>query len=186
MPTRGLNWAKHCFSREMSRRRSSISRLRPGWGRTNHIFITSSLAHISPRGAKLMHRNILRPTNNSRTKSEIEREVRLINKNPPQRRREHRGFAEKSSRKFLFFFLLFFISSVLFSANPLCSLRLCGESAFSKSPMAIRLVDITSQAGITFKHISSPEKKYIVESMSGGVALFDYDNDGLLDIFLVN
>ncbi|MCI0661348.1 MAG: CRTAC1 family protein [Acidobacteria bacterium] len=50
----------------------------------------------------------------------------------------------------------------------------------------IRFVDITSSAGITFKHISSPEKKYIVESMSGGVALFDYDNDGLLDIYLVN
>ncbi|MGH9928086.1 MAG: FG-GAP repeat domain-containing protein, partial [Pyrinomonadaceae bacterium] len=40
--------------------------------------------------------------------------------------------------------------------------------------------------GITFKHVASPEKKYIVESMSGGVALFDYDNDGYLDIFFVN
>ena len=50
----------------------------------------------------------------------------------------------------------------------------------------VRFVDITNQAGITFKHISSPEKKYIVESMSGGVALFDYDNDGMLDIYLVN
>src|SRR2546429_4662014 len=47
-------------------------------------------------------------------------------------------------------------------------------------------VDITDQAGIKFKHVSSPEKKYIVESMSGGVALFDYDNDGYLDIYLVN
>src|SRR5258705_6849023 len=46
--------------------------------------------------------------------------------------------------------------------------------------------DITEKAGITFKHVYSPEKKYIVESMSGGVALFDYDNDGYLDIFLVN
>ena len=50
----------------------------------------------------------------------------------------------------------------------------------------IRFTDITEQAGITFKHISSPEKKYIVESMSGGVALFDYDNDGYLDIYFVN
>jgi hypothetical protein len=46
--------------------------------------------------------------------------------------------------------------------------------------------DITRQAGITFKHVYSPEKKYIVESMSGGVALFDYDNDGYLDIYFVN
>src|SRR3979411_1678259 len=51
---------------------------------------------------------------------------------------------------------------------------------------AVQFVDITAQAGITFKHVNSPEKKYIVESMSGGVALFDYENDGYLDIFLVN
>src|SRR5215831_5923799 len=50
----------------------------------------------------------------------------------------------------------------------------------------VRFVDITAAAGIKFKHVSAPEKKYIVESMSGGVALFDYDNDGWLDIYLVN
>jgi len=50
----------------------------------------------------------------------------------------------------------------------------------------ISFTDITAQSGITFKHVASPEKKYIVESMSGGVALFDYDNDGDLDIYLVN
>jgi hypothetical protein len=52
--------------------------------------------------------------------------------------------------------------------------------------LKIRFTDITAEAGITFKHVASPDKKYIVESMSGGVALFDYDNDGKLDIFLVN
>jgi enediyne biosynthesis protein E4 len=46
--------------------------------------------------------------------------------------------------------------------------------------------DITREAGITFEHHASPEKRYIVESMSGGVALFDFDNDGLLDIYFVN
>jgi enediyne biosynthesis protein E4 len=46
--------------------------------------------------------------------------------------------------------------------------------------------DVTAQTGITFTHHSAPEKKYIVESMSGGVALFDYDNDGKLDIYLVD
>jgi hypothetical protein len=50
----------------------------------------------------------------------------------------------------------------------------------------VRFTDITASAGITFTHVASPEKKYIVESMSGGVAFFDYDNDGDLDIFLVN
>ena len=46
--------------------------------------------------------------------------------------------------------------------------------------------DVTVEAGIDFRHHSAPEKKYIVESMSGGVALFDYDGDGLVDIYLVD
>jgi hypothetical protein len=46
--------------------------------------------------------------------------------------------------------------------------------------------DVTREAGITFHHHADPEKKYIVESMSGGVAFFDYDNDGLLDIYFVD
>jgi hypothetical protein len=46
--------------------------------------------------------------------------------------------------------------------------------------------DVAVEAGITFQHHSAPEKKYIVESMSGGVALFDYDHDGLVDIYLVD
>ena len=35
-------------------------------------------------------------------------------------------------------------------------------------------------------HHSAPEKKYIVESMSGGVALFDFDNDGRVDVYFVD
>src|SRR6516162_10983804 len=49
-----------------------------------------------------------------------------------------------------------------------------------------QLEDITAKAGITFKHSSDPAKKYIVESMSGGVILFDYDRDGWLDIYFTN
>jgi hypothetical protein len=46
--------------------------------------------------------------------------------------------------------------------------------------------DIAAQAGLTASHISSREKYYVVESMSGGVGLFDCDNDGKLDIVMVN
>jgi hypothetical protein len=46
--------------------------------------------------------------------------------------------------------------------------------------------DITREAGITFQHHAAPEKKYIVESMGGGLALFDFDNDGLVDIYFVD
>jgi hypothetical protein len=46
--------------------------------------------------------------------------------------------------------------------------------------------DISAQSGLTASHISSREKYYVVESMSGGVGLFDCDNDGKLDIVMVN
>jgi hypothetical protein len=46
-----------------------------------------------------------------------------------------------------------------------------------------QLVDITDSTNISFQHLSSPEQKYIVESMSGGVAILDYDGDGWPDIF---
>jgi hypothetical protein len=48
------------------------------------------------------------------------------------------------------------------------------------------LVDITASTGIQFEHLSSPEQKFIVESMSGGVALIDTNRDGWLDIFFTN
>jgi hypothetical protein len=56
----------------------------------------------------------------------------------------------------------------------------------TQQPARIQFTDITTLAGVTFKHVASPEKRYIVESMSGGVALLDYDNDGDLDIYFVN
>ena len=49
-----------------------------------------------------------------------------------------------------------------------------------------KLVDITASTGIHFDHYSSPEQKFIVESMSGGVALIDYDRDGWPDIYFTN
>ena len=57
------------------------------------------------------------------------------------------------------------------------------KSAGSTYP---KLVDITASTGIQFKHHSSPEQKFIVESMSGGVALIDYDRDGWPDIYFTN
>jgi hypothetical protein len=46
--------------------------------------------------------------------------------------------------------------------------------------------DIAAESGLTVSHITSPDKKYILESMSGGIGLFDCDNDGRLDIVTVN
>jgi len=51
---------------------------------------------------------------------------------------------------------------------------------------SIEFKDISSTSGINVAHISSSESRYIVESMSGGVAIFDCDNDGFLDVATVN
>jgi enediyne biosynthesis protein E4 len=49
-----------------------------------------------------------------------------------------------------------------------------------------QLIDIAAKSGIKFQHTNVPEKKYIVESMGGGVVLIDYDRDGWPDIFFTN
>ncbi len=48
-------------------------------------------------------------------------------------------------------------------------------------------VDVTARLGINFQYRAShTSRKYLLETMGAGVAVFDYDNDGRLDIFLVN
>jgi enediyne biosynthesis protein E4 len=46
--------------------------------------------------------------------------------------------------------------------------------------------EISARSGLTVSHISTAEQHYIIESMSGGIALFDCDDDGKLDIAMVN
>ncbi len=51
----------------------------------------------------------------------------------------------------------------------------------------LRFTEGAREAGLNFQRSSgTPEKKFIIESMSGGVALFDYNGDGRLDIYFVN
>ena len=56
------------------------------------------------------------------------------------------------------------------------------------TPPAIRFADIAEQAGLNGVNVSGSDKRqmYIVENTGTGAAIFDYDNDGLPDIFLVN
>ncbi|MEM8931076.1 MAG: VCBS repeat-containing protein, partial [Acidobacteriota bacterium] len=72
---------------------------------------------------------------------------------------------------------------LLFVVSALGVAILFAAPGFAAEPL---FEDITGAAGITFAHHSAPEKKYILESMSGGVAVFDYDGDGDLDIYFVN
>jgi enediyne biosynthesis protein E4 len=82
--------------------------------------------------------------------------------------------------------------------NYLCRLSLClcafvslcfltHVSSASQQTAPIIFSDATRQAGINFKHENgaSPQK-YLPETMSAGALIFDYDNDGWPDIFLVN
>ena len=50
----------------------------------------------------------------------------------------------------------------------------------------LRFKEVSREVGLTVPHISTPDKQYIVESMSGGIGLIDCDNDGKLDIIAVN
>src|SRR5262250_702063 len=45
-----------------------------------------------------------------------------------------------------------------------------------------QFTDITAKTHITFNHVSASDNRYVVESMSGGVLLIDYDRDGYPDI----
>lgn len=50
-----------------------------------------------------------------------------------------------------------------------------------------RIENLASSAAIPFVLDNcATENKYLIETMTGGVAVFDYDNDGLLDIYFVN
>ncbi len=51
----------------------------------------------------------------------------------------------------------------------------------------ISLKDVTQQSGINFEHFSGRTGKfYLVETVTGGLATFDYDNDGWIDIYFLN
>jgi hypothetical protein len=54
-------------------------------------------------------------------------------------------------------------------------------------PPVVRFTDATREAGIDFRHVNgaSPEK-HLVETMGSGGLFFDYDDDGWIDVFLVD
>lgn len=70
---------------------------------------------------------------------------------------------------FAFTFLVIFARVSIYAQNP-----------------AISFEDVSAPSGINVSHISTPENRYIIESMSGGAAVFDCDGDGFLDVATVN
>lgn len=63
-------------------------------------------------------------------------------------------------------------------------------TAFGKGVLAtwpIRFEDVSSQSGLTFVLNNCPtQRKYLVETMAGGIAAFDFNNDGRIDLFFAN
>jgi len=61
------------------------------------------------------------------------------------------------------------------------------KTAAAKAQAGITFTNVAREAGLRFRHFSgaSPEK-YVLETMGSGAAFLDFDNDGRLDIFLVN
>ncbi len=60
-----------------------------------------------------------------------------------------------------------------------------GATAADSGPILLR--DVTGQTGITFRHTDGGAgQRYIVETVSAGLATLDYDSDGLIDVYFVN
>lgn len=61
------------------------------------------------------------------------------------------------------------------------------ESPAEKPRCPIQLRDVTASTGITFVHDDGHSgRRYIMETVTAGLATFDYDGDGLIDIYFLN
>jgi enediyne biosynthesis protein E4 len=60
-------------------------------------------------------------------------------------------------------------------------------AVYTQDAPARQFLNLTERSKITFvNHASHTSRKYLPEAMVGGVAMLDYNNDGLLDLFFVN
>lgn len=79
-----------------------------------------------------------------------------------------------------------FTSGLRAIAKPILLGVVCVANNGGLSAQTPRYEDVAKQAGLTSEHIATPEKKFIMETMSGGVGFIDCDNDGKLDIVIAN
>jgi hypothetical protein len=92
-----------------------------------------------------------------------------------------RGFSRESS------FIPFLLPLLFVCLTAIGSAQQPIKPSARPKDTSPKFADVTSTLGLHFQHIAShTSKKYLIETMGPGVALFDYDNDGRLDIFMVN
>ena len=82
------------------------------------------------------------------------------------------------------------LTAPVFTAYSVCLLlsilHVLPQPASSRAGR-IQFTDVTAQLGIQFQHTNGESgQKYFIEPIGSGVALFDYDNDGDVDLYLVN
>jgi enediyne biosynthesis protein E4 len=74
-----------------------------------------------------------------------------------------------------------------FKALCIWVLLVCLATVCLSAPSTVPVFHLIQPKGLDFTLQNSPTSlKYLIATMTGGVALLDYNNDGLLDIFLVN
>ncbi|MGC2399346.1 MAG: VCBS repeat-containing protein, partial [Acidobacteriaceae bacterium] len=104
-----------------------------------------------------------------------------------ERSRSSRGKAVSAIRTGSFAILPICLSLVALLILSTASTHPQATPAASPGALPGSFVDMTEGAGIHFLHQAPhTSHKYLIETMGSGVALFDADNDGRLDIFLVN
>ena len=74
-----------------------------------------------------------------------------------------------------------------FSICFYCFCLMCIPTVLSAQKKSVMFTDITSKAGIKFKYtFGDYSYKNILESSGSGITVFDYNNDGLMDLYLMN